>query len=390
MSNENFGPGAEKRVVKGASKGLRAVITGYRARVDGEFSSRTFAPDSLEDWVLLSPPPPPAVPVVEFLAVSGGAGFIDYQVTVTDPQAAHEVIVGLHPGTEVLPKQTSLSAANVSGRLSPVPAGTYSIWAAVRDANGVDLDTATPLLVTVTGAEPPPPPPPPPPPSAVDKDYSADRATGTSYPYPYLQRWSDYGVENTDVAQVNVITSPMDPLRKAYEFFLKTGGQRVEFGDWGNPDALLTEGEKYWFTNDFFIPSNPNKTVGWYKDSHHSFMQLHAAAPVENTIFGVGVRTSFAGKEGFGALPPGGGGIDLWVPEAEMYDKKFHVEIYVEFAKTGGVVRAYLNGDLKYSFNGNTNPSGSVSLKEGLYQSPAQGGNKIVTHGFKRSLTRQG
>ena len=350
-------------VNKGVDTGKPGVVQKitYQVLVDGRDVTKPYSELSLTKLVV--PPPPP--PLVEFSSAVGGDGFVDYHVAIENPGSAHDVIVGLDPGADSLPKRVDPAAASVTGRLEDVPAGTYSVWAAVRDSTGRDLAVAVPLQVTVTAADPPPPPPP------TGEQPRFDGAADNGF--------GDWSVQQGGIFGNSTITiedSPVLAGHKAFRFWVDalsaSNGPRAEL----LLDNIVSEGTTDYIGDVLYVPRQPNQTVGWEPKNHDLIQFGHpgAAAPP----FRLNIRT--------GSYTPGlymlGGGDKRLMLLDDLYDQLLELVFRVKWSRgSDGEIQTWVNGIDTGTQHGPTLATAVGHMKQGQYGESR--GNVTLWHGLK-------
>jgi hypothetical protein len=204
-------------------------------------------------------------------------------------------------------------------------------------------------------------------------DGSADRGLG-AWDYP----------QSIGNAMTEVVDSPVIAGHKAFKFTVNPGGERSELNQTSND---FGEGQDWWFGDALYVPSTPNKQVGWDNSSHHTFMQLkndgEGSPPVEFDRRQDGLSVVVNGSNGNAAWS------SLLVAESDLYDRAIPIEWHVKFSSDAskGLIEVYVDGKLKASRVIGTLFAGKLSyLKEGQYG--VGRGNVIYWHGARRGTSR--
>ena len=321
----------------------------------------------LQDTV--APPPPPPAPTVEIVSATGGAGFVDYSLTSVG--AGFDLIVGLDPNSDTLPKRVHSIASQVTGRLENVPAGTYSLWAAQRDSTGKDLDTATPQSVTVTLPTVPPPVPPVPP---TNEQPSFDGSANLGFAGWTVQEWG---------GKVVIENSPTLSGHKAFKFNSQAAaydnGPRCEIAE----NFTIREGDDWWFGDVGYIKSGQPQ---WQSGNHTVWQWKNegTGSPPLN----LDIR-SWYGLQAQAELPSGLKYVNI-IPFSELYDRAFRLEAHVKFSADPnvGFFEIWVDGKVVVP----ATKMSTLYTGLGCYFKQGQYGNQQTTynfwHGVKRGRTR--
>lgn len=179
-----------------------------------------------------------------------------------------------------------------------------------------------------------------------------------------------------------IVDSPVLAGHKAFRFVID-GGERAELLAY-QPQNRFGEGAEWWFGDVLFVPSQPNKSVGWEDSSHHTLMQWKndgtGSPPFEldRRQNGLLLKINTAGEE------------VLLVPEAQLYDRPIAIEVRAKFSSSAAVgeLEVWVNGQLKVpTVKAATLFAGRYSyFKQGQYG--VGRGNVVYWQGAKRGTTR--
>jgi len=223
-------------------------------------------------------------------------------------------------------------------------------------------------------------------------DGSADRGLLGLWSQRQDSNFTDiYGVPGSTT--VTIVDSPVLPGHKAFRFWVSQNyaseiGPRAELA--ANQD--LNEGDDLWFGDVLYIPSNPNRSIGW-GGTHHTVLQFKnegtGSPPLNFEIFNFGTGSNlYSQEEGNGV--PGGQHYSLVMSEANLYDRAIPIEIHVHFSSNPSVgeyeVWADGNRVIAPTHFATLFPGLKDGLKQGQYgESP---GNIVYWHGAYRGPTR--
>lgn len=200
---------------------------------------------------------------------------------------------------------------------------------------------------------------------------------------------AEFGLRQWDLVQelgnanVQVVGSPALSGHKAFRFTVN-GGERVELNSRSGPNRYL-EGSQWWFGDVLYVPSDPNKTVGWDPHSHHTLMQWKndgtGSPPLEldRRENGLLLKVNTSRSE------------FLLVPEASLYDRAIAIEVRIRFSsdQIRGEIEAWVDGERKLG------PIKTATLFAGKFSYLKQGqygvgrGNVILWHGVRLGNSRE-
>lgn len=187
-------------------------------------------------------------------------------------------------------------------------------------------------------------------------------------------------------SSISIVPSPAMAGHRAFKFQVDgdsaANGPRAELAD----GFSNTEGMEWWFGDVLYLPSAPNKSVGW-ADSHHSIMQLKNSGSGSPPLL-LDLREWGNSTSGLGVQD-----LDGWhplLPFAALYDRPVAIEVRVKFSSDPniGSYEIWINGSKAYGpVSAQTLYSGTTSgLKLGQYGSGR--GNVLYWQGTRRGTNR--
>lgn len=216
---------------------------------------------------------------------------------------------------------------------------------------------------------------------AATWDGSADLGFG---PWGMIQdgrndaQWGD--------SEISIVPSPAMSGHRAFKFQVDgasaANGPRAELAD----RFELTEGSEWWFGDVLFVPSNPNRTLGWAA-TQHSVMQFKNEGTGAPPLF-LEIRDWGNSTSGLGVRD-----VDDWhplVPLASLYDRPLAIEVRVMFSsdRSRGGYEIWIDGRRAYGpvTTQTLYPGLTSGLKLGQYGSGR--GNVVYWQGTRRGTAR--
>lgn len=187
-------------------------------------------------------------------------------------------------------------------------------------------------------------------------------------------------------SSISIVPSPAMAGHSAFKFQVDgdtaANGPRAELADAFNN----TEGMEWWFGDVLYLPSSPNRSLGW-ANSHHTVMQFKnsgsGSPPLLLDLREWGNSTSGLGVQDLNGWHP-------LLPFAALYDRPVAIEVRVKFSAdpSTGSYEIWINGSKAYGpVSTPTLYRGTTSgLKLGQYGSGR--GNVLYWQGTRRGTTR--